>query len=107
MDYNDNTISMDDRIMYMMLDSIRDKINSLQAELEINYLDEITERCIIKIYTTLCKERIYNISYKSNKIPLEGEVYKDKDGYVKIFVSENTETLNRGDILDILATKRK
>ena len=58
MNYNDNTISMDDRIMHMMLDSIRDKINSLQAELEINYLDEITERNIIKIYNTLCKEKV-------------------------------------------------
>lgn len=107
MNYNDNTISLDDRLFYMMLDSIHDKINCLQAELELNGLDEITERNIMKIYTTLCKEKICDVNYKSNKIPLQGEVYKDKDGYVKIFVAKNTETLNRGDILDILATKCK
>lgn len=44
MDYNDKTISQYDRIIHMMLDSIRDKVNCLQAELEINYLDEITKK---------------------------------------------------------------
>lgn len=110
MDYNDKTISRDDRIIHMILDSIRDRVNCLQAELEINDLDEGTKKTIIEIYTTLYKEKIYdvdNTSDKSNKIRLKGEVYKDKDGYVKIFVSKNTEALNRGDILNMLVTKCK
>lgn len=50
MDYNDKTISMDDRIIHMMLDSIRDKANYLQAELENSYLDEVTRSKIIDVY---------------------------------------------------------
>lgn len=56
MDYNDNTISKDDRIIHMMLDSIRDEINALQAELEINGLDKATKDKIIDIYKTLCNK---------------------------------------------------
>ena len=54
MNYNDNTISRDDRIIHMMLDSIRDKINCIQAELEISYLDEFTKSKIIDIYELFC-----------------------------------------------------
>ena len=50
MNYNDNTISRDDRIIHMMLESIRDTVNSLQAELESSYLDEITKSKIIEVY---------------------------------------------------------
>ena len=55
---NDDSLitDRDDRIIFLMIDSIRDKINMIQQELQLNGLDEITKDKIINVYKTLCNE---------------------------------------------------